>query len=221
MMSQSIFGQAARATQQPHSKSGTETVDDVKKHLNDVDPRVRVAALSQLELVNSAEANAILLTGMNDPDLRVKIKAIDILGAHQFSDAVPAMAQEVFLRDTPEVVRLHLVAALGRIGDQRGVLPVMQYLQEADDDQSRGTAVFALGEMGSPKSADVLTDVVATDKSPMVRRLAQEALAKINGELPSVHSEQLAAEHNKDNVPTYERLMKLREIDQKLQEQQW
>jgi HEAT repeat protein len=221
MLSQTIFGEAARATQQPHAKSPTETVSDVKKHMDDVDPRVRVAALGQLELVNTPDANAILMRGMTDPDMRVKIKAIDILGAHQFTDAVVPMSQYLFLRDTPPVVRLHLVAALGRIGDQRGVLPVMQYLGEAHDDQSRGTAVFALGEMGSPKASDTLTNIIATDKSPMVRRLAQEALAKIDGELPSVHSEQVAAEHNKEMVPTYERLMKLRQIDEKLQEQQW
>jgi len=220
-MSSSIFGQAARATQQPHGKSSTESVADVKKHMDDIDPRVRVAALDELELINTPDANALLMRGMADPDLRVKIKAIDILGAHQFSDATIPMSQELFLRDTPPIVRLHLVAALGRIGDQQGVLPVMQYLDEADDDQSRGTAVFALGEIGSPKAADVLTNIVANDKSQMVRRLAEEALAKINGELPSVHSEQVAAERDKDNVPTYERLMKMREVDQKLQEQQW
>jgi hypothetical protein len=60
--------------------------------------------------------------------------------------------------------------------------------------------------------------VVANDKSDMVRRLAQEAIEKIDGELPSQHSTQLAAEKAKLVQPTDEKLSKLREFDQKLQE---
>lgn len=217
-----IFGQAMRSTQQgPKAKTPEEAVTDAKKKLDDVDPRVRVAALDELQGVNNAEANALLMRGMSDRDLRVRVKAIDVLGAHQFKDAVPMMSQYLFLRDTSDVVKLHLVAALGRIGDQAGTLPVLTYLQTATDERSRGTAVFALGEIGDPKAIDVLTQIVGSDQSPMVRKLAQEALAKIDGELPSVHSEQLAAERNKQVEPTYDRLAKLREMDQKLQEQNW
>lgn len=220
-LGQNIFGQAMRSTQQPRGKAPTESVAEVKKKMDDIDPRVRVAALDQLQTANTPDANSVLMQGMTDPDLRVKIKAIDILGAHQHHDAVAMMSQELFLRDTPAVVRMHLVAALGRIGDPLGTLPVMQYLDRANDERSRGTAVFALGEIGDPRSADKLTEIVAGDNSGMVRRLAQEALAKVNGELPSVHSEELAAQRNEEKLPTYDRLSKLREFDQKLREQNY
>ena len=217
-----VLGQAMRSTQNgPKVKTPEDAVSDAKKKIEDVDPRVRVAALGELEFVNTPEANAILIQAMNDRDLRVKVKAIDVLGIHQFKDAVPVMSQELFLRDTPDVVKLHLVAALGRIGDQAGMLPVMDYLHDQTDQRARGTAVFALGEIGNPKAIDTLTQIIGDDPSPMVRKLAQEALAKIDGELPSVHSEELAAERNKQQQPTYDRLAKLREMDQKLQEQNW
>ncbi|MGH7906744.1 MAG: HEAT repeat domain-containing protein [Candidatus Binataceae bacterium] len=219
----SVFGEAMRATQHPGTKgkSPAQALSEAKKKIYDVDPRVRVAALDLLEGVNTPEANALLMRGMTDRDLRVKIKAIDILGAHADHDAVGPMSRELFLRDTPAVVKLHLVAALGSIGDESGALPVMQYLQEVKDERSQGTAVFALGEMGNPQAIGPLTQILSTDKSPVVRRLAQEALAKINGELPSVHSEQVAAERDKQQEPTYERLSKLREMDEKLQQQNW
>ena len=217
-----IFQQAMRSTQNgPKAKTPEDAVNDAKKKIDDVDPRVRVAALGELEMANTPEANAILMREVNDPDLRVKVKAIDVLGVHQFKDAVPIMSQELFLRDTPDVVKLHLVAALGRIGDQAGTLPVMNYLDTQTDSRARGTAVFALGEIGNPKAIDVLTQIIGNDPSPMVRKLAQEALAKINGELPSVHSQELAAERSKRQEPTYDKLAKLRELDQKLQEQNW
>ena len=85
----------------------------------------------------------------------------------------------LFLRSTEPIVKLHLVAALGRIGDAQGVMPVMQYLGEDQDERGRGTAVFALGEIGSDQAVPLLNAVVAQDQSPMVRRLAKEALQKV------------------------------------------
>jgi len=217
-----VFGQAMRSTQQgPKAKTPADAISDAQKKLDDVDPRVRVAALDELAGVNNAEANAILMRGMSDNDLRVKVKAIDLLGIHQFKDAVPMMSQELFLRDTPDVVKLHLVAALGEIGAQSGMLPVLTFLQTQTNERARGTAVFALGEIGNPKAIDLLTQIVGSDKSPMVRKLAQEALAKIDGELPSVHSEEVAAQRNKEHEPTYDRLAKLRAMDEKLQAENW
>ena len=55
----------------------------------------------------------------------------------------------------------------------------------------------------------------------MVRRLAQEALRKIDGELPFEHQKQLASQQDPHApVPTDQKLAKLRELDQKLQDQE-
>ena len=94
------------------------------------------------------------------------------------------MSSMLFLRSTEQIAKLHLVAELGRIGDARGTLPVMQFIAEPEDERGRGTAVFALGEIGSEKATPLLKRIVTEDRSPMVRRLAQEALRKIDGELP-------------------------------------
>ncbi len=204
------------------SESPMKVIKDVKLGLKDADPNVRVQELKKLRNLQDPEVNKIIMDCLSDPDIRVKIKAVDLLGARQANEGVPPMSQLLFLRSTEPLVKLHAAAALGRIGDSRGTLPVMEYLQEetaaGDDDRARGTAVFALGEIGSEKSNDLLSQVVANDKSDMVRRLAQEAIEKIDGELPSQHSTQLAAEKAKLVQPTDEKLSKLREFDQKLQE---
>jgi hypothetical protein len=203
-------------------RAETETpfriVKDAKKAMEDADPVVRVKGLKSLRNLQSPEVTPILLQGLADPDIRVKIKACDILGERETSEAVPPMSQMLFLRSTEPAVKLHLVAALGRIADQRGTLPVMQYLEEQGDERSRGTAVFALGEIGDAQATDVLTKVATEDSSDLVRRLAQEALEKIDGELPTQHSAQLAESRNKNVEPTDQRLSKLREMDEKLQE---
>ena len=97
---------------------------------------------------------------------------------------------------------------------------MIEYLQEeaasGDDDRARGTAVFALGEIGNDKATEELSHVASNDQSEMVRRLAQEAIEKIDGELPTQHSTQLAA--TKSTVPTDQKLAKMRAFDEKLQE---
>jgi HEAT repeat protein len=109
------------------------------------------------------------------------------------------------------------VAALGRIGDAKGTLPIIQYLGEDQDERARGTAVFALGEIGSDQATPLLNEVVAQDQSPMVRRLAKEALQKVSGEMPTERSKTLAADTtNKADEPTDQKLAKLREMDQKM-----
>jgi HEAT repeat protein len=207
----------ARSAGLKSGKSADHVIDAAKRGMADVDPRVRATALDKLRDVSDQRAQQLLLRGLVDPDIRVRIRAIDILGAQGDAAAVPLMTQQLFLSDTPSVVKLHIVAALGRIGDSRGTLPIISFLKGADNARSRGTAVFALGEIGDPRANAILVDTVTNDKSPMVRKLAQEAIEKIDGELPTARSEQMAAERAKQMIPTYQRLSKMRKVDEELQ----
>jgi HEAT repeat protein len=202
-------------------KSVDEAIREAKRKFADADPRVRVDGLEKLRYVDSNDANEILFRGISDTDVRVRIKAIDVLGARSVSDAVPIMTQELFLRETPPVEKLHLVAALGRIGDQRGTMPIVNYLKQTDDSASRGTAVYAVGEIGDPSANDELIDIVSKDPSPMVRKLAREALEKIDGELPNRHQEVVDAEKRKFQQPTDEKLSELRKMDAEAQSKQY
>jgi HEAT repeat protein len=204
------------------SRAATETpfkiIKDVKLGLKDADPNVRVSELEKLRYLQDPEVNQILLTSMSDPDVRVKVKAVDILGAREANEAVPPMSSMIFLRSTEPIVKLHLVAALGRIGDAQGAVPIMQYLGEDQDERGRGTAVFALGEIGSDKAAPLLNAVVAEDQSQMVRRLAKEALQKVSGELPTERAKTIASAGKPIEQPTDQKLAKLREMDKKLED---
>jgi len=200
------------------AESAFKIIKDVKLGLKDADPAVRVSELTKLRNLQDPEVNQILMTSLSDPDVRVKIKAIDILGGREANESVPPMSSLLFLRSTEPIVKLHLVAALGRIGDARGALPIMQYLGEDQDERARGTAVFALGEIGSDKAVALLNAIVAEDQSQMVRRLAQEALQKVSGELPTERVKNVAANSSKDSQPTDQKLAKLREMDKKMQD---
>ena len=195
-------------------------IKDVQLGLKDADPTVRVSELIKLRYLQDPEVNLIVINSLSDPDVRVKVKAIDILGAREANDAVPPMSSMLFLRSTEPIVKLHLVAALGRIGDAQGAMPVMQYLGEDQNERGRGTAVFALGEIGSDKAIPLLNMVIAQDQSAMVRRLAQEALQKVNGEMPTERAKKVAANTGTESQPTDQKLAKLRDMDKKLREQE-
>jgi HEAT repeat protein len=215
-------GQVKPGVDDMQSNAATETpfkiIKDVKLGLKDADPTARVTELERLRFLTDPEVNQILTNSISDPDVRVKIKAIDLLGAREANDAVTPMSTMLFLRSTEPIVKLHLVAALGRIGDTQGALPVMQYLGEDQDERGRGTAVFALGEIGSDKATPLLNAVVAQDQSPMVRRLAKEALQKVSGELPTERAKTVAEASTKANQPTDQKLAKLREMDKKMED---
>ncbi|HVC44566.1 MAG TPA: HEAT repeat domain-containing protein [Candidatus Binataceae bacterium] len=206
---------------QKTGKSATDAIRDAKRKYADADPRVRVQGLEDVRYVDSPDTNELLFQGLSDPDVRVRIKAIDVLGARGDNDAVPVMSQKLFLRETPPIEKLHLVAALGRIGDERGALPIIEYLKNTDDTASRGTAVFALGEIGDPVANDTLIQIDTNDSSPLVRKLAQEAIEKIGGELPNRHTEEIAAAKLKFQEPTDEKLAKMRAIDDENQSKQY
>jgi hypothetical protein len=213
-------GQVKPGVDDTTSNAAQETpfkiIKDVKLGLKDADPSVRVSELIKLRNLQDPEVNQILTNSLSDPDVRVKIKAIDILGAREANDAVAPMSSMLFLRSTEPIVKLHLVAALGRIGDAQGTTPIMQYLGEDQDERGRGTAVFALGEIGSDKATPLLTRVVAEDQSQMVRRLAKEALQKVSGELPTERAKTVASATTKSQQPTDQKLAKLREMDKKM-----
>ena len=78
------------------SRAATETpfkiIKDVKLGLKDADPAVRVTELEKLRNLQDPEVNQILISSMSDPDVRVKVKAVDILGARGANDAVTPMS---------------------------------------------------------------------------------------------------------------------------------
>jgi HEAT repeat protein len=200
-----------------HASQRTNTQHDLRAAedgLGDADPRVRVEALRKLRNVTDPQADFLLIRSMSDPDTRVRVKAIDILGGRGNKEAVAPMCQFLFLRSTEPVVKMHVAAALGRIGDDRAIKPLIQYLYEATDERSRGTAVFALGEIGDHSATDVLTTAATEDPSPTVRRLAQQAIQKINGEIPGAHP--VTTAEKEQMVPTDQKLSKLRQLDQEL-----
>ena len=158
---------------------GGANIDDAVKLLNSSDANKRLAAVKSLGTSKDEKAIPYLIASVGDTDVRVQAKAVQMLGDIRATDATPVLVQYLFLRAVrPEMKRL-ILASLGKIGDSRAVKPLTEYLERDLDPATRGTVIFALGEIGAPEAVEPLQNISRVDQNATVRRLASEAVNKV------------------------------------------
>lgn len=156
------------------------SIDDYVKRLQSDDAEKRLEAVKSLGASKDNKAVEYLIQAMGDPDVRVQVKAIEMLGEMRATDATPVLIQSLFLRTTDPQMKQRILVALGKIGDTRAARPIIEFLQRDLDPATRGTAIYALGDISAPESEEVLSRLAeAEDSDPTVRRLASEALNKV------------------------------------------
>jgi HEAT repeat protein len=160
-----------------HTK-GT-SIEDFVKELSSDDPMKRLEGVKSLGSSKEPKAVEYLIQALGDPDIRVKAKAIEVLGDMRANEATPVLVQYLFLRTTDAGMKQLILASLGKIGDTSAARPLIEFLQRDLDRATRGTAIFALGEIGAPESIEPLAEIARTDTDPTLRRLANEAKSKV------------------------------------------
>ena len=128
----------------------------------------------------SRRRSSYLVAAANDPDMRIRIKAIDALGQLRAKEATPLLVQQLFMRDTDLATKRRILACLGKIGDERATgadprLPVARRRSgrarqrdlRARRHRRPEAALAALGDDGRETDDEAL------------RGLAQEAIRKI------------------------------------------
>ena len=155
-------------------------LDDSLRKVKGEDLDARLEAIQNLgQLTSEKKAVDALLECATDPDMRIRIKAIDTLGNAQVKDATSLLVQQLFLRDTELATKQHILAALGKIGDPRATGPLLDFVARDIDPAVRGNAVFALGDIGDRAAVPPLETLAADGHDENLRRLAREAVRKI------------------------------------------
>ena len=172
-----VSGQQIRERYDKSTK-GT-SIDDFVKKLNSEDAEKRLEGVKSLSDSKDNKAIEYLIQATGDSDIRVQAKAIGALGDLRATDATPVLIQYLSRRTVENNLKQLILAALGKIGDARAARPIMEFLQRDLDPATRGTAIFALGEISAPESTDTLSKLAQSDDDQTVRRLANEALAKV------------------------------------------
>jgi len=163
-------------------KKGANITEWVRRLRSDR-PETRLEAVKSLGDSKDPKAIQHLMASTEDVDIRVKVKAIEYLGNLRATDATPILAQQLFLRDVHPAVKKRVLVALGKIGDQRGAEPIMDFLRRNLDVPTKGTALFALREVGNDSVLTFLDDFARSDPSPPIRQLATQAADDIRHRL--------------------------------------
>jgi len=100
------------------------------------------------------------------------------LGEQRAPEAVPFLIQK--LHDLSPTVRRMAAKALGKIGDPRGINPLLAVLRDTNEKLSvRCAAAQALGRMRSPQALEALAQVATQCSCRRLRKDACVALMKI------------------------------------------
>jgi len=179
-------GTRARTRDKYGKPQATQKLDENVRKLNGDDSEERLEAIKGLGELADGERKAVdyLLQAANDPEPRIRLKAIDTLGAAKAKDATPLLVQQLFLRDTDLKTKQHILAALGKIGDARATQPIVDFLARDIDPAVRGNAIFALGDIGDRAALPPLEALAQNQQDSVLRPLAQEAIRKIRERPP-------------------------------------
>jgi HEAT repeat protein len=166
--------------QQRYKKNtGNSSIEDGARQLNSADADERLEAVRSLGATRDQKAVEYLIQAMGDSDLRVQAKSVETLGELRATDATQVLIQHLFLRSTEPQMKQRILAALGKIGDPRAARPIMEFLQRDLDPATRGTAIYALGDIGAAESVETLQTIATNDHDATAQRLANEAINKV------------------------------------------
>jgi HEAT repeat protein len=157
-----------------------QKLDDSIRKFGEEDVQTRLEGVEGLgENAEDAKAVEYLLRGAADADLSVRVKAIDIVGNARLKQAVPLLVQQLFMRDTTLATKQHILASLGKIGDPSATKPILDFLARDVEPSVRGSAVYALGDIGDRAALPSLEKLAKNTTDENFRGLTQSAIRKI------------------------------------------
>ena len=172
-----------RLRQEKQRRGSGPEMEEIIRRLGNDRPETRMSAVKSLGEMKNPKTIDYLLNATADADIRVKVKAIEYLGNMRATDATPALAQQLFLRDVHAGVKKKVLIALGKIGDPRGAMPIIEFLRRDLDEPTKGTALFALKEVGTEDVLTFLDEFSRIEESVPLRRLAADAAMDIRHRL--------------------------------------
>jgi serine/threonine-protein kinase len=150
----------------------TEINQALEMQLKDTNKMVRSAALSALATRGDAVNIAAVSRLLQDPDIDVQNKAVDMMVQLNHPDTPKYLTEA--LKDESEYSRRSAVEVLNEIGSPDSVKELFNVIKD-DDWWVRSRAGDALAEIGGPKVVDSVVSLIR-DEDEEIRRTAIEIL---------------------------------------------
>ncbi len=152
---------------------GKPAVPAVIPYMHDTDHDVRKFAVDILALIDPSDAVTDLVRLLDDPDINVRIAAVEALGNAKNSGVLAPLCNTYEM--CPET-RPSVVEALGKIGDTRaGEYLLSMFYAEVNNKQSDGLLVFmivqALGAVGNEDALETLKRYLQSAKGKIAHAI--------------------------------------------------
>ena len=164
----------------------------LETQLRDASKMVRSAALTALATRGDAINIAAVARLLQDPDIDVQNKAVDMMVQLKHPDTVMYLTDA--LKDESEYARRSAVEVLNEIGTKDSVKELFNVLKD-DDWWVRSRAGDALAEIGGPKVVSAVVQLIK-DEDEEIRRTAIEILNATRDETAVDHL--IKATHDSD-----------------------
>lgn len=195
-------GGTTRLRDRYKAPQNSQRIDESLRKLKSDDPESRLEGIRGLGEANDPKATEALVTAASDPDMAIRVKAIDTLGQIKAKEATSLLVQQLFMRDTDLGTKRRILAALGKIGDERATKPIIDFLARDVDPAIRGNAIYALGDIGDRSAVPTLESLAKNSDDASLRAVATEAIRRINQKPPpDVQPPALAIERRGDRAP--------------------
>ena len=153
------------------ARCGALSVDDLELAAGDADPLVRRRAAEEAGRLTRGDPRPVAARLLGDEDDTVTEMAAWALGEHPPRAALVHMLRVVATEHDESLCREAAVAALGAIGDRRGLPGVLAAME--DRPTVRRRAVLALAPFDGPEVERALNDALE-DRDWQVRQAAED-----------------------------------------------
>jgi HEAT repeats len=157
-----------------------------------------------------------------NPDPNIRYIAYAKLGAPSLyetqaekDEAVSVLIAKYQEGREPVAIRAAIIRSLGDLGDRRARDVVLNAVGDVDNAIIRVEACHALGNVGTPEDATLLSRIMLIDKLEDCRIAAIESLGKLKANDPRIYQLLLDGMENDDPAIRFECLRSLREITKK------
>lgn len=165
--------------------------DELTACTNHPEPRVRRVAYNALTQLSTSEALRALADGLDDEDLSIRRLIVTHFGLHEgrrvLDKLLVLLESSIGAGLSAEGLTQDICLALGRIGDQRAVAPLIRQIKpegvlsffKKKSPKIAGAAIDALSLLKAKKALPALAKQ-ARGSNPELARAARQAIDKIN-----------------------------------------
>ncbi|MDX2231884.1 MAG: HEAT repeat domain-containing protein [Leptolyngbyaceae cyanobacterium bins.349] len=174
LLNSADLGDRLRAVNQIRTLTPAIAYGMIQQAVDDPNPRVRYAAVSQLSSLGTQDRPktlTILRDRLRDSEPDVQAAAADSIGALQLTEAFDDL--QMLYHNTAEwLVKFSIVAALGELGDARG-FDLLQDAIQSPNELMQMAAIGSLGELGDLRAVELLAPHVQNPDWQVRYRVAQ------------------------------------------------